>query len=206
MFKKRKNKNSITPGDLPSRIKKEFSIFIATPAANLFNTISKTGAYPRRWVREYVTPVKKLPVAESEDDLRPISIIADLARDYNALIAEWLKPFLNKRMDPAQLGGEKGSSITHYLVALFNFIFSKTDSAQSSPQAIIAALIDYSKGFSRISHQKVLIRLSDWGVPGWLLTVVASYLTERSMVVRSRGFSPRSTPSPPAGLRRTSWA
>ena len=122
----------------------------------------------------------------TEDDLRPIAIIADLARDYNNLVAEWLKPILKRRMDPAQLGGEKCSSITHYLVILFNFIFRNTDSSQRTPKSVIAALIDLSKGFTRINHQKVLIRLSDWGTPGWLLRVIASYLTGRSMVVRSK--------------------
>ena len=33
----------------------------------------------------------------------------------------------------------------------------------------------------------VIIRLSDWGVPGWLLKILISYLTERTMVLKYDG-------------------
>ena len=49
------------------------------------------------------------------------------------------------------------------------------------------ALIDFSKAFNRINHSKVIIRLSDWGVPGWLLRILISYLTGRSMILRYKG-------------------
>ena len=33
----------------------------------------------------------------------------------------------------------------------------------------------------------IIIRLSDWGVPGWLLKILISYLTERTMVLKYNG-------------------
>ena len=84
-------------------------------------------------------------------------------------------------MDPGQFGGMKGGSILQYLVVFFHFILSNADKPSS---AIIAALVDFSKGFNRLNHNKIMIRLSDWGVPGWLLRILASYLTNRSMVLR----------------------
>ena len=39
-------------------------------------------------------------------------------------------------------------------------------------------MIDFSKAFNRINHAKVIIRLSDWGVPSWLVG--------RSMVVNHK--------------------
>ena len=55
------------------------------------------------------------------------------------------------------------------------------------PRAVILALCDYSKGFNRIDHSKLIIRLSDWGVPGWILKILVSYLTERSMILKYQG-------------------
>jgi len=89
-------------------------------------------------------------------------------------------------MDPAQMGGRKGCSITHYLITLFNFIHEGID-MDAVPRAVVVALIDYSKGFNRISHQKLIIRLSDWGVPGWLLRILCSYMSGRTMTVRHKG-------------------
>ena len=57
-------------------------------------------------------------------------------------------------------------------------------------------MCDYSKGFNRIDHSRVIIRLSDWGVPGWLLKILTSYLTGRSMELKYKGAisSPQSLP------------
>ena len=106
-------------------------------------------------------------------------------------------PFIEDKMDPAQFGAQKGLSITHYLILLNNFIMNKTDTAPNDPNSIIIALIDFSKGFSKINHNKILTRLSDWNTPGWLLRIIASYLSDRQMIVRYRGeqSSPRPLPS-----------
>ena len=125
------------------------------------------------------------------DDLRPISLTADLSKDYEGFLIEWLLPYVKQMLDPGQLGSLKGCSVTHYLVMLFDFILSKTDTY--IPHAVMVTLIDFSKGFQRINHNKVLIRLSDWGVPGWLLKVISSYMTDRSMSVNFKEALPSLT-------------
>ena len=104
------------------------------------------------------------------DDLRNISLTPDLSRDYDQFLVEWLLPYIKPRMDPGQFGGMKGGSILQYLVVFFHFILSNADKPSS---AIIAALVDFSKGFNRLNHNKIMIRLSDKGVPGWLLRILA---------------------------------
>ena len=91
------------------------------------------------------------------------------------------------KLDPGQFGGLSKHSIVHYLILLINFILTNHDQKDKIPRAIILALCDYSKGFNRIDHSNVIIRLSDWGVPGWLLKILVSYLTERTMVLKYKG-------------------
>ena len=74
----------------------------------------------------------------------------------------------------------------HYLISLYNFILSRTDSSRL-PRTVLIALIDFSKAFNRINYSKVLVRLSDWCVPGWLLKILLSYLTDRNMILRYKG-------------------
>ena len=76
---------------------------------------------------------------------------------------------------------------------------SKTDSSFLDPKSIIFALINFSKGFSRMSHNKILIRLSDWNTPGWLLQIIVSHLTNRRMIVRYKGAQSLSHPLPSGG-------
>ena len=167
--------------------------------ADIFNCINQTGEYPRQWVMEYITPVPKVQHPETEDDLRPISLKADLSRDYNKMLAGWLWPYIKAKLDPGQCGGQQGESITYYLILLFHFILGNTDRSDRKPKAVITTLIDFSKGFTRIRHSKVLTRLADWGVPGWILRVLSSYLTESSCVVRYHGETSEVHPLPGGG-------
>ena len=64
------------------------------------------------------------------------------------------------------------------------------------------ALVDLSKAFNRVSHQMVMEDLYDMHVPAWLLLILSSYLTGRSMILTYKGASssPRSLPgSSPQG-------
>ena len=51
------------------------------------------------------------------------------------------------------------------------------------------AMIDLEKAFNRVSHQLVIEDLADMHVPGWLLIILVSYLTNRSMFMRYKGYS-----------------
>ena len=55
------------------------------------------------------------------------------------------------------------------------------------PQAVLAILLDYSKAFNRICHNRIVTILSRMGVPGWLLRIVMGFLTERELIVRHKG-------------------
>ena len=93
-LKKRGFKPSSVPGDIPAKLKSEFSPELAGPVANIFNSITRSGSYPRQWVTEFVTPIPKVTPPENEDDLRNISLTADLSKDYKNFLSEWLMPFI----------------------------------------------------------------------------------------------------------------
>jgi hypothetical protein len=53
--------------------------------------------------------------------------------------------------------------------------------------------VDISKGFNKIDHCKIIVKLSEeFSVPGWLLRIVYSYLSNRTLSVRYK--SETSTP------------
>ena len=47
--------------------------------------------------------------------------------------------------------------------------------------------MDFAKAFNRIDHNLLITKLSDMGVPGWLLKVVMGFLTNRRMIIRYKG-------------------
>ena len=182
---KSKKPNSIIPGDLPVKLVKEFTPELATPVTLFYNRITETGEYPRQWVVEYQLAIPKVYPPTTEDDTRNIASTAFFSKQYESFIGDWIFPYIEPFLDPGQCGGLRGSSITHYLVKLLHFVHGFLDLKQ--PHAVLLALIDLEKAFNRVSHQLVIEVLADMHVPGWLLLILVSYLTNRSMFMRYKG-------------------
>ena len=94
----------------------------------------------------------------------------------------WLMEFIKDKIDFRQ---SKGNSITHYLIEFINFILSCQDSTDQT--AVLACMVDFSKAFNRQNHNLLIAKLSDMGVPGWLLRIVIGFLSNRQMYVRFNG-------------------
>ena len=196
-----KKPNSTVPGDLPKKVVTTFSVELATPLETIFNSITRSGEYPRQWILEHQTPIPKVHPPKCEDDLRNISCTPFCSKVYEAFLSDWLLPIVQPHLDPANCGGLKGSSISHYLIRLLHFIHAAVD--KHEPHAVVMALVDLSKAFNKVDHTLVVEDLHDMEVPGWLLKILISYLTERSMVLKYHGVtsSPRALPgSAPQGV------
>ena len=89
---------------------------------------------------------------------------------------------MKKHVDPGQCGGLKNTSIQHYLVKLFDFIHCGLD--KRTPHAVVLAALDLSKAYNRGDHQNVIEDLFDMQTPTWLLALIVSYLTKRSLILK----------------------
>ena len=76
-----------------------------------------------------------------------------------------------------QYGGQKRNSITHYHIEFITFILSCQDSSDQT--AILAVMVDFSKAFNRQNHNILITKLSDMGVPAWLLRIVMEFISDR---------------------------
>ena len=48
-------------------------------------------------------------------------------------------------------------------------------------------MVDFSKAFNRQNHNLLVTKLSDMGVPAWLLKLVIAFLSDRRMLVKYKG-------------------
>ena len=196
-----KEPQSGVTGDLPSSIIKEFSVEVANPLHKLLNKIVQSCDWPIQWKTEYVTPIGKIPQPETEDDLRPIALTAFFSKVMEHFVVMWLLEVIGDKLDMRQYGGMKGNSISHYLIELINFILYNQDN--EDPTAVLICLIDFAKAFNRQYHSILITKLSDMGVPSWLLKLVASFLQNRTMIVRFKGKLSNPKPLPGAGPQGT---
>ena len=200
-IRRSKKPRSQVPGDLPSRLIKEFGPELAAPAAKILRTIVQTGKWPRQWRVEYGIPLQKQENPKNEDDLRVISLTSYLSKVSEQFVIDWLLQYVQDKIDWRQYGGTKGSSISHYLIDLVNFILYNQD--LKTPHTVIAAMIDFSKAFNRINHNLIITTLSEMGVPGWLLRIVMGFLEDRELILKYKGCSSSRKSLPGGGPQGT---
>ena len=125
-LKAAKKPKAVIPGDLPNSIVKEFIVELVSPLSKLYNSITQTAKWPKQYKVEYVTPIGKVPLPQSEDDLQPISLTAFFSKVMEQFIVSWLMEIIGNKKDFRQYGGTKGNSICHYLIEFVNFFTFST--------------------------------------------------------------------------------
>jgi hypothetical protein len=99
-----------------------------------------------------------------------------------SVIVDLLKPYLKD--DRAQFGGKKLTGTCHYLIELIEFIM---EALETGDQAIVMLCADFSKGFDQIHPIRLITTFADMGIPGYLLNLIISYMTNRRMRVKYNG-------------------
>ena len=92
--------------------------------------------------------------------------------------------YVQKYYDPSQYA-VPGSSCSHALISIINFILKESDNP-NKPTAIINLLADWSKAFNKTNHNIIMRILIAMKVPQWLLRIILSYLQNRKMILRFR--------------------
>ena len=202
-IQKSKNTKGGVSGDLPVKLSKEFGSELAIPAARIFNNIVQTGKWPTRWKQEQGIPLNKSrpKQPQSESEIRVISLTPFLSKTFESIVMDWLLHYIGSKLDWSQYGGVKGSSTNHYLIDLITFILYNQDLKE--PRAVLAAMIDFEKAFNRQNHYKLMAKLNDLGVPGWLLNIIKGFLEERTLIVNYKGQKSGSKDMPGGGPQGT---
>jgi hypothetical protein len=163
----------------------EFGPELAAPVGKIYRNIVRTGHWPKPRRTEYGNPLQKEPNPTTEDQLRIISLTNFLSKTFEQYVMIWLLEYVGNQMDWGQYGGIKGSSISHYLIEFVNYILYNQD--LNIPHAVLAVMVDFSKAFNRINHNRIITILSRMGVPAWLLRIIMGFLTDRELIVRYKG-------------------
>ena len=74
----------------------------------------------------------------------------------------------------------------HVLISLWDEILTGLDSrrGEEKAKAVVLTGVDYSKGFSRCSHQEILKAYQRLGLTDWGICMHASFLKNRRMKVK----------------------
>ena len=191
-----KKPNSRVEGDVPKKLISEFSYLWAGPASIIFNKVIKSSEWPPQWKIENAVVLHKtenVSMVKTEDDVRTISQTSFLSKLLENMLFSWLLPIVDPYLDPGQCGGLSKTSTSHYLIKLLDFIHVTLD--KRTPHAAVLAALDMSKAYNR-GDSMVIEDLHAMHTPGWLLAVLCSYLSSRSMVLSYQAASSSPRPLP----------
>jgi hypothetical protein len=91
-----------------------------------------------------------------------------------------------QHLNPAQHGFGSGLSCLSNLLTYSNF---KTNATYCG-QAVDCVYLDFEKAFDKVDHDKLLIKLQQYGIKGCLLRWIQSWLEERTQSVVLNGAIP----------------
>ena len=176
-----KTTKSQGPDGIPNKVLKTFAFELAPILSDIYNSSMLQGTFPEKLKRSFVVPIPKVsPPNSIEEDLRPISLTAQVAEIMEGFTLESLLLEVLDKLDPKQLSLPKKST-TQALVYLMHQIHAGLDKGQCSARVFFA---DFKKGFDLVDHNVIITEFEWLGVHPVIIRWIKSFLTDREQCVR----------------------
>lgn len=149
---------------------------------HLFNSIITTTRFPAKWKQVKVIPIKKKERNSDITNLRPISLLCSLSKVLEKLLKNQMCEYINRMsfLTQYQSGFRRKHSTTTALLKVHDDIARSIDKKGIA----ILLLIDFAKAFDRVSHRKLLDKLSSkFYFSNTAVSLIKSYLSERTQTV-----------------------
>ena len=171
--------------DIPISVIKKCSPILSPILAKHFNHLMKIGEFPNPLKLGKVSPIFKKDNEELMKNYRPISTLPIFGKIFEKIIYARLYNFFVSQglLHNKQFGFRKNHSTTHAL----NYSISQVKEALNRNEHILGIFIDLSKAFDTIDHNILLKKLEHYGIRGQALSLLASYLKNRTQVVSVLG-------------------
>ena len=167
---------------IPVRVIKDSLPAILPAVTDLINSSFQTSVFPNKWKIAEVLPIHKDGDHELPMNNRPISLLPVLSKICERVAYDQLTAYIqtNNRMSSSQSGCREYHSTETSVLYTTDHILQSIDNKKLS--AVV--LLDMSKAFDSINHQRLLLRLQHAGASPPVLTWMLSYLSNRYQAVR----------------------
>ena len=180
------------PDNIPGRLLKETADELSPGLAHLFQISVDNGKIPLDWKAALVTPVFKKGNRSTPSNYRPISLTPIVCKVLEHVIHTSVISHLERNgiLTDCQHGFRKRRSCETQLILTIDDLAK----GLNDKQQIDTVLLDFSKAFDRVPHQRLLLKLNHYGVRGNILSWTEDFLSVRTQEVVIEGS--KSSPSP----------
>ena len=180
------------PDNIPTRFLKEAANELAPALCLIFSASLNQGYVPEDWKTADVTSIFKKGDRSTPSNDRPISITAVCCKVMEHILHSQVMHHLDHHniLSDSQHDFRKKRSCESQLILTIQDLASSLKDGEQ----IDAVLLDFSKAFDKVPHQRFLLKLQHYGIRGHLLSWIESFLTGRSQKVLVEGKSSSSVP------------
>ena len=173
------------PDDISPRFLKEMAEPLTPILTLIFLASLKQGQTPDDWKEANVSPIFKKGDKSQPAIYRPISLTSVCSKVLEHIIHSHLMNFFenNQILCDQQHGFRKHRSCESQLLTIVQDLASGLDNSQQ----IDAILLNFSKAFDKVPHQRLLIKLEHYGVRGTILQWIKFFLSNRTQKVVVEG-------------------
>lgn len=181
LLKNLKTDKAAGPDQISPILLKELHNEVSPIVQILFQLSYDTGVLPREWCTASVSPLFKKGDRSKPANYRPISLTCILCKTMEHIIASNLVRHFtqNNILYDLQHGFRERRSCETQLVMLVDELARNIQNGKQTD----LILLDFSKAFDKVSHNKLLFKLHQFGVRGRNLAWIRGFLSNRSQRV-----------------------
>ena len=154
---------------------------LAPGISTMFQKSLDTGELPKDWTDANITPVYKKGDKHAAENYRPVSLTSVLSKVLEHIVCHHLHAHFDKHkvLTEVNHGFRSGFSCETQLTITVDDLAKNSDEGFQTDVAIL----DFSKAFDTVPHNKLLYKLETYGIRGNMHKWIYSFLCKRHMKV-----------------------
>ena len=142
------------------------------------------GLKPEQWSILNIIPVPKSGDLSNTANYRGISLSSMIAKTFNRMLLNRIRPHLDTKLRPNQCGFREGRSTISQILALRRLI----EGIQDKNLTAVLTFIDFKKAFDMIHRGKMIMILKSYGIPDIIVDAIDNtYQNTRAKVITPDG-------------------
>ena len=172
---------AVGPDGISNKFLKACAEEVAPVLTNIFRMSLSSGQLPQDWKNANVTPIFKKGDKHAPQNYRPVSLTSICCKFMEHIICKHILVHLEKHkiLTDLQHGFRSGHSCESQLIITLNDLLQSFDNKQQVDMVIL----DFSKAFDTVPHQKLLHKIRNYGIDGKINLWLEQFLTNRKQRV-----------------------